>query len=237
MGTVCSACTEKDKEADTKFGKAKPELGTTPKTKDGAVKLYDDWAEDYDETLKSWGYVAHDRCAEMLKEFCVASKPPAFSSKDERVLDAGCGTGISGEALQRQGFLRVTGLDVSPASLDLIKQKKPGLYEELGVADLDVALKFPDNAFAGAVCVGVLSYVNNYEGLFSEWCRTLRKGGLVVFTHRQGQGPALDDAATNLEKAGKWKKLKETGPMDYMPKNPEKEEREKKIKYYVFQIC
>lgn len=239
MGGVCSACTERDSNEDKRFGKAKPELGTTPKTKEGAVTLYDEWAGDYDETLKSWGFVAPENTAEFVRQF--NSDLAVFSAEKDRVLDAGCGTGLAGEELKKKGFKKITGIDVSPESLKLIEERKPGLYEVTAVADLDSRINFEDNVFGAITCVGVLSYVNDYEMCFSEWIRVTKVGGLIVFTHRQGQGTALDEAANKLEevngKKKRWKQLKKTGPMDYMPLNPEPEERAKKIRYYVYQVC
>lgn len=238
MGSICSACIEKDKSEEKTYGKAKPALGSTPKTKDGAIQLYDEWADDYDETLRSWGFVAPENTAKFLRQHCDELK--AFSIEDDRVLDAGCGTGLGGEALQKEGFKKLTGIDVSSESLKLIKERKSGLYEELAVADLDSKLNLPDNAFGGVTCIGVLSYVKDYEMCFSEWIRVTKKGGLCVFTHRKGQGPELENAAKKIEEANegkRWKKLKLVDDMDYMPLNPDPEERAKKITYFVYQVC
>ena len=48
---------------------------------------------------------------------------------DGHVLDAGCGTGLSGKALHAAGFRRLTGIDISQASLDVAAQA--GVYERL----------------------------------------------------------------------------------------------------------
>merc|ERR1740121_2330851 len=69
-----------------------PQLGEFPKTADGARQLYDSWAADYDAALRSWSYPAPKRTAALLAEYLP-------SVRDGVVLDAGCGTGLSGEAL------------------------------------------------------------------------------------------------------------------------------------------
>ena len=71
---------------------------------------YDAWADNYDETLAQWNYQSPAIVASMLKR----EVPP-----DDCVLDAGCGTGLSGRALHAAGFRRLTGIDISQASLDV----------------------------------------------------------------------------------------------------------------------
>ena len=82
----------------------------------------DDWADSYDASLVSWGYPAPRRMAETLAAHGVPSTAA--------ILDLGCGTGMSGEALRAHdpsfsGTL--TGVDISQKSLDLVAATKPGL--------------------------------------------------------------------------------------------------------------
>ena len=214
------------------YGIAKPELGAIAKTKEGAIELYDEWASSYDETLASWGYEAPQRTAKLLAGL--------LSSKAEaHILDAGCGTGMSGEALQAEGIKTVTGTDVSPASIALLKESKPGLYASLGVADLDgEPLPFAQDAFDGVTCVGVLSYIQKYDHVYREWIRVTQAGGHVVFTHwNWDNGDGSKAAAEALEAAGRWKLVHESEPSPYMPKNPDESERAKRIKYIAFQVA
>ena len=81
---------------------------------------YDAWAENYDDTLAQWNYQSPTIVATMLKQ----EVPP-----DGHVLDAGCGTGLSGKALHAAGFRRITGIDISQASLDVAAQA--GVCERL----------------------------------------------------------------------------------------------------------
>ncbi|CAE8662853.1 unnamed protein product, partial [Polarella glacialis] len=160
------------------------------------------------------------------------------------VLDAGCGTGLSGEALHAQGFTRLVGIDVSEASLKLCKTK--GIYEQLEICDLDCSagpLQFEDNSFSGVVSVGVFSYVHNFERLFKELCRITAPGGVVVFTHRHPLwGEDVDgvrSAAAALEantEAPRWVQLLVSEPQDYMPCNPDPAESSKKINYIVHRV-
>ena len=70
-------------------------LNETPRTKAGALTLYDAWAPSYDQTLLSWGYEGPACTAALLRRF---GQPGALA--DEPLLDCGCGTGLVAEALQ-----------------------------------------------------------------------------------------------------------------------------------------
>jgi len=225
--------------AQEAFGVAMPALGSTPKTKEGAVQLYDNWAPTYDQVLTSWRYEAPDQTAALLTRLL-------SSPLDAHILDAGCGTGLSGEALCAAGVSKVTGTDVSPASIDLLASVKPGVYSELIVADLDgEPLPFATDSFDGVTCVGVLSYITHFDHLFAEWIRVTRPNGYVVFTHRLWDGDAGTDSAADgskaaaiaLEARGLWKLVHESPPSPYMPGNPDPTERAKTIKYMAFQVA
>ena len=58
-------------------------------------RLYTDWAETYDDELRVMGYRSPIRCASALAKFVPLETP---------VLDFGCGTGLSGEALKNVGL-------------------------------------------------------------------------------------------------------------------------------------
>merc|ERR1712232_912355 len=73
-------------------------LGEIAKDAEGAVKLYDEWADTYDLTLASWGYDAPQKTVELVEQHLDVDASHA------KVLDVGCGTGLTGRALSQQGF-------------------------------------------------------------------------------------------------------------------------------------
>ena len=80
------------------------------------VALYDDWSVTYDEEIKKNGYATPKRCAEALAG--------AIDNLFSPVLDFGCGTGMSGEALAEAGFKNIDGCDLSERMLEVARQKK-----------------------------------------------------------------------------------------------------------------
>ena len=187
-------------------------LSANPDSQELAA-YYDAWAKDYDQTLASWNYRSPAVAAELL-----ARQVP----RGEKVLDAGCGTGLSGKALQAQGFQHVIGMDISQASLDQAAQT--GAYARLVQVNMqDLPLPFEDDGIAGLLCVGVLTYLQDTEGVLQEFCRIVCPGGVVVFSQRDDLFGERDCAAVlqRLEDEGVWARVFVSEPQPYLPDHEE----------------
>lgn len=95
-----------------------------------------------------------------------------------RVLDAGCGAGPLTAALRDRGAV-VTGFDLSPAMIDLARQRL-GADADLHVADLGGPLPFGDDAFDVVVASLCLHYLEDWAAPLAELRRVLRPGGRLV---------------------------------------------------------
>lgn len=138
---------------------------------------YDSWATTFDEDVlgPSQDYVAHTYVAEAVKG-TIADITTA------EVLDAGCGTGLSGAAVVEAGARTVDGVDLSPGMLKVAAKR--GIYRRLGTADLSKAI--PDTRDASydvVVCVGTLTHghVGPVPAL-REFVRIVKSGGCVAAT-------------------------------------------------------
>lgn len=172
---------------------------------------YDAWAESYDDTLAQWNYRSPTIVATMLKQEV---------SPDGPVLDAGCGTGLSGKALHGAGFRHVTGIDISQASLDVAAQA--GVYERLLQVNMQqVPLPLETDAFAAVQCVGVLTYIPDTAAILREFCRVVKPGGLVAFTQREDLFKERDVAGVmqTLADEGLWTPVSVSEPQAYLPGN------------------
>ena len=188
-------------------------------------RYYDDWAKEYDQTLAQWKYQSPSVVADLLTQHVPLDAP---------ILDAGCGTGLSGQALHTAGFRHITGGDLSQASLDIAAQA--GVYECLTQVNMQcLPLPFDTDAFAGVACVGVLTYLPDTEALMREFCRVVRPGGLVVFTQRDDLFRERDfpGVLRGLEAEGLWEKVSVSEPQLYLPGNTEFSDQIKVI-YSVF---
>lgn len=131
---------------------------------------YDEWAGQYDQDLTQLSYPAPSQAATMLAGL--------VHWRDQAVLDAGCGTGLSGQALRQQGFEVMDGIDYSQGMLDQAASKN--LYRGLERADLSQPLTLAQAPYAAIVTVGTLTYDFLGVELVEHLLPTLQPGGTFV---------------------------------------------------------
>ncbi len=175
--------------------------------------IYDEWASRYDIDLKEWGYVAPRRAVELLARHV---------GPNAQVLDAGCGTGLVGVALNEAGFHDVVGVDLSSESLDLASTT--AAYRALNEVDFtDLPTALPDDHFGALVCVGVMTYLPEVEAVCREFSRIIESDGVIVLTQRTDLFESRSTAAAYaaLVDDGTWEQLEMTGPAPYLPGHSE----------------
>lgn len=181
----------------------------------GVKTYYDEWTTSYEDDVLSWGYDAPQHAVELLASRLKPEDHP-------QLLDAGCGTGLVGQALKAKGFHDVVGIDLSPDSLDLAAKTRS--YRALAEADFgELPLNLSDGSFGGLLSVGVLSYVANLEEVLREFCRVVHPKGTIVVTERSD---LFDERQTGeifkaLEADETWKIITVTEPMPYLPGHAE----------------
>ncbi len=178
------------------------------------AKSYDDWAPTYNETLEDWDYRAPGDAARLLG---------ATVRQDAAILDAGCGTGLTGTALKAAGFTGpIDGTDISQASLD--EAGGHGVYRNLFQANMqDLPLDIADNAYDGLICIGVLTYIPDSDGVLREFARVVSPGGTVVVSQRDDlfRERAFSETIQALVEAGIYTDADITEPRPYLPGNPD----------------
>ncbi|SDU48722.1 class I SAM-dependent methyltransferase [Stappia sp. ES.058] len=144
--------------------------------------LYRDWAQSYDaDTVDGMGYVAPEQAAEVLADRLDGAA---------MILDAGCGTGLVGEALSRQktSGVMIDGIDLSAGMLERAAQKN--VYRKLSEADLTKPLDLAKDSYDGVVSVGVFTSGHVGPLAMDELARIARPGAPVVVTvHEKVWGP------------------------------------------------
>lgn len=176
------------------------------------MRQYDEFAPTYDETLLSkWGYRAPAEAAALLARHI---------RLESVILDAGCGTGLTGIELHRIGFEALHGVDISTPSLQIAASKR--VYRSLVRTDLLKPLPFLSDTLDAAICVGVLSYISGEE-LLRELCRVTRNSGVILLSHRTDLIAARSfiDLLRRLESDGLWSPLAQSGPLPYLPRHPD----------------
>lgn len=135
--------------------------------------LFDQHAEAFEDILvEQLGYAV----PMMVRQRLQALELGPF----KRLLDLGCGTGLTGEAL-RDMTDNITGIDISENMVEIAHEKD--LYETLYVAEAEDFLEDNDDEpFDIITATDVLPYLGALEPLFFGASENLEPGGLLIFS-------------------------------------------------------
>ncbi len=134
--------------------------------------FYREWARTYDAEVRANGYVSPERCAAALADL--------VGDKAAPLLDLGCGTGLSGEALREAGFTALDGTDFSAEMLAAAETK--GIYRKLSQGDLNDPIPARPGEYATIAAIGVFSPGHAPAEMIDQVMALLPEGGLFVFT-------------------------------------------------------
>lgn len=167
------------------------------------AEAYDEWARDYDADLvDELGWDAPLRTAEYLARH--------LAPGSGRVLDAGAGTGLVGEALAALGFGEIHALDLSQGMLEVCRAK--GVYQAVHQGELGAPLDLPTAHYEAVVAVGVLTAGHAGPACFPELTRVVRPGGRLAFALRPDLAESMGFATAQAAQvaAGAWHLLEES---------------------------
>lgn len=136
-------------------------------------EIYAEWAEDYDETVAAAGYATPGRVAAALAAH--------LEDRGAPVMDFGCGTGLSGVALAREGFTAIDGTDITPEMLRRAREK--GVYRDLTEG---VSGEAPDlSGYAAVTATGVVSLGAAPPETLATLLDAMVPGALLVFSYNE----------------------------------------------------
>lgn len=143
-------------------------------------ELFDAYAPRFDADLEGrLGYRTPALLAALLEQAGIAP------DRSRRVLDLGCGTGLSGVAL-KPFAKRMTGLDLS--SRMLAEAGRRGLYDVLEEADLLNWLPRHAARFELVAAADVLNYLGDLGPALRGIAGALAPGGVAAFSIEAGAG-------------------------------------------------
>ncbi len=139
------------------------------------VERYTHLAPVYNQSVDDWGYQCYRKAAETVQQKLTT---------DQSILDAGCGTGLVGQALAERGYQHIVGIDISPEMLE--QAKTSGYYQQVKLKNLsETPYPFADNSFLAITCIGVFSLIADPTNILQEFCRLLRPQGYLIFTQQE----------------------------------------------------
>lgn len=143
---------------------------------------FDRMADKFDTHLRSLEYRAPEQVTAAIR----ARLTPTAS---QRVLDAGCGTGLCGPLL-RPFASHLTGVDLSPRMLE--KARERDCYHALDVAELTAYITTRPNAYDLIVSADTLIYFGDLIPPVCAAAAALSSNGLLAFTVEQLTDDAED---------------------------------------------
>jgi amino acid adenylation domain-containing protein len=164
---------------------------------------YDEWAASYEGDMGDHGGPLE--AVEALARYVPV---------EGRILDAGCGTGITGALLSDRGYRHLEGLDISEGMLR--EAGKKGCYTALHRQALGETLDFPAATFDAVLVVGVFARSHAPSRSLAELVRVTKPGGHIIFTLRPEFYLATDfkDTMASLAEAHRWRLEETTEPFD-----------------------
>ena len=145
------------------------------KTTEDIMKHYDKWGDKYDKDMVEWNYTGPQETVNIFKKHTL--------SKDIKIFDAGCGTGLVGIELKKFGYTNIDGADLSKKLLDLIPK---GFYNKLEQIDLNKPLNKKSNIYDAVLCVGTFTFGHVKPPALDELIRVVKNKGLICFTVNEG---------------------------------------------------
>ena len=171
---------------------------------DAMRDFYGDWAGSYDDELARNSYETPGRCARALAGHMADTGAP--------VLDFGCGTGLSGQALHAAALSCIDGVDITPEMLEQARAK--GVYRDLRVIAPGEAPAAPGD-YAAIAAVGVIGAGAAPAETFDLLMHALGPGGLLVFSFNDHtlEDPAYEGHVSDWVDGGHARLLvREKGP-------------------------
>jgi predicted TPR repeat methyltransferase len=146
-------------------------------------RTFDDFATSFDEKLASLDYRAPGLIAAAVRSACGAD------AKGLRILDAGCGTGLSGREVKDMAA-SLTGVDLSKQML--IQASRTGLYDALEQAELTAYLASHPAAFDIVLSADTLCYFGALEAVAEAAFAALAPSGVLAFSVEAMEEEASD---------------------------------------------
>lgn len=163
---------------------------------------YAAWAASYDTETAALGYLLPFLIPAWVARYVPAGHGP--------LLDAGCGTGLTGPQLKALGYENMEGLDISPDMLEIAASR--GAYKELKHAVLGNALPWPDGYFRAFFSTGVFTMGHAPASALHELVRIIRRGGHAIFTVRDQvlATGGFREVFNDLSSRGQWRAVEES---------------------------
>jgi len=134
---------------------------------------YQKWAAEYEAEVAAQGYATPTRVAQALRDHVSDTETP--------VLDYGCGTGLSGQALNAAGFSVIDGMDPTPNMLEIAASK--GVYRQVLAFEITDPAPVKQDAYKAIAAIGVISTGGAPPETLDILMKALPRGGFLALSY------------------------------------------------------
>ncbi|MDH3712431.1 MAG: class I SAM-dependent methyltransferase [Gammaproteobacteria bacterium] len=176
--------------------------------------FYSKWADEYDaQLLDELSYVGPQKTAALFMRF--------VADRAVRILDLGCGTGLTSVDLAAHGYQHLDGLDFSAAMLT--KARERNVYAMLIEADLNLPLAIDSESYDAAVSTGTFTHGHVGAEPLDEIFRIIKPGGYLVCTvHRAiWKDHGFEEKIADLNQSGRVRTLELTYDVYFQGSTPD----------------
>jgi predicted TPR repeat methyltransferase len=166
------------------------------------AKAYADWAATYDGETAALGYLLPFLIVAWVTRYVPIGQGP--------LLDAGCGSGLTGPQLKALGYRDIAGLDLSDEMLKIAAGRDS--YNDLKQATLGERLPWPDNHFRAFFSTGVFTIGHAPASGLHDLVRITKKRGHAIFTVRDQvfESGGFQAVFNELETGGRWRPVEQS---------------------------
>jgi predicted TPR repeat methyltransferase len=172
---------------------------------DQLAQYYQQWADRYDDDVLQEEYSGPEYIADY---FASMQKENSQQDTEVSILDAGCGSGLVGIALQQKGYDNICGCDLS-FEMTSLAEKTECYRDVAGGVDISNMITFKDDQYDVIVSCGVFTLGHVPPQALNELIRITKKGGMIVVSTRTSYYESTDfhEFCDSLESKGKIKIL------------------------------
>lgn len=194
---------------------------------DSVIEQYRKLAAEYDKKMHLWQFLTPKQGTEILL---------AFVPKTAKILDAGCGTGLTGQAQHQAGFHNLHGFDISAEMLAIASAKN--IYHELKQGNLAEPLPYETASFDAVVCLAVFTHIVDANAVLREFHRIVKPGGTIIFSQRKDlfETREMRTLLDGLELEGFLKKVHQSDWLPYVNNHEDYLQNNITVAYFVYQI-
>jgi predicted TPR repeat methyltransferase len=177
---------------------------------DKIKEQYDHLSKNYEEVYLEVGYPDPEKCAEFVESFEI--------SKDDEILDMGCGTGLVGKFLKEKGYTQIIGIDASTNMIEKAQEKDCyAMFEEMFLGKPDTFPEKFHDRFNVLTAAGILAEGHLGNEVFDEMILALKQDGIAIFTTREEYLTKYryQEKMDELVEQGKWEFVKQEEFMRY----------------------